>query len=122
MASIDIITADGLRLPSGSKATKGARYRVRYRTPDGLSRTKTYDRKVDAEKFATSTEHSKSVGEFVDSRAGRELFTEFAQDWAAAQEWTPSTRVAFSASLKRIAKRLGSAVGLIRWTNSCSQG
>jgi|GEM_PF-6777843 len=78
MASIDIITADGRRLPAGSKATKGARYRVRYRTPDGLSRTKTYDRKVDAEKFATSTEHSKAVGEFVDSRAGREMFTEFA--------------------------------------------
>ena len=109
MASIDIITSDGRRLPAGSKAPKGASYRVRYRTPEGKSRIKTFPRRIDADRFATSTEHARSTGEFVDSRAGRELFADFANEWASAQEWAPSTRVAFSAALKRITARLGAA-------------
>lgn len=62
------------------------RYRVRYRTPEGKSRIKTFARKVDADRFATSTEHARTTGEFVDSRAGWESFADFANEWASAQE------------------------------------
>jgi integrase len=85
MSSIDIVGPDGKRLPAGSKAPKGARYRVRYRSPEGASRTKSFDRKIDAEAFAASVEHSKVVGTFVDATAGRMMFGDFAEAWAAAQ-------------------------------------
>ena len=62
MASIDVITATGQRLPSGSKAPKGARYRARWRTPTGASRTKTFDRKVDAEQFLRSHDRRRLGG------------------------------------------------------------
>jgi hypothetical protein len=35
------------------------RYQARYRTPDGASRSRTFERKVDAEAFLTSVDHSK---------------------------------------------------------------
>jgi len=36
-----------------------AGYRVRWRTPDGKSRSKTLKRRVDAERFLVSVEHAK---------------------------------------------------------------
>jgi hypothetical protein len=51
MASIE-----KLALPDGQK-----RYRVRWRTPDGKSRSKTMKREVDAKKFLTGIEHAKDT-------------------------------------------------------------
>jgi hypothetical protein len=54
---------------------KGNRkYRARYRTPDGASRSKTFTRKVDAERFLETTGHRKSVGEYVDPLASKVTF------------------------------------------------
>lgn len=93
MASIDIIGSDGRRLPAGSKAPKGAYYRVRYRTPEGKSRTKTFPRRFDAEQFAATVEHSKSAGEFVDPKLGRLTVAEWWERWHPTQvQWTPATR------------------------------
>lgn len=63
----------------GTKASP--EYRARYRTPDGASRSKTFARKVDAERFLNSTEHRKTTGEFVDPAAGRMTFGEYAERW-----------------------------------------
>lgn len=79
------------RLPSGSKAPKGARYRVRYRTPSGASRTRTFDRRADAERFIAATEHRKASGEFVDQAAGRVTVGAYARRWAQAQPHRQST-------------------------------
>ncbi len=40
---------------------------------------------------------------------GRGLFVAFAVEWAAAQDWAPSTRAASASSLKRIEHRIGAA-------------
>jgi hypothetical protein len=37
-------------------------WRTHYRTPAGLQRNKTFPRKVDAERFLASVEHSKNTG------------------------------------------------------------
>ena len=47
------------------------RWRARYRTPDGKERSRTFVRKVDADRFLTSVEHEKLTGAYVDPAAGR---------------------------------------------------
>lgn len=72
---------------------RGASYRVRYRTPEGRSRNKSFDRRVDAQRFATSVENSKLVGTYVDPSAGRKTFGKW---WFECERSTvdlrPSTR------------------------------
>ena len=41
-------------------------YVVRWRTPDGKSRSKTLKREVDAKKFLVSVEHSKDTRTYID--------------------------------------------------------
>lgn len=68
-------------------------WRARWRSPDGGSRCRTFDRKVDAERFLTSTEHSKNVGAYVDASAGRVTFGEWWERWfATTVDLRPSTR------------------------------
>jgi integrase len=91
MASIDTIDPDGNRLPAGSKAPKGARYRARWRTPTGASRTKTFDRKVDAEQFLARMTVSAAEGSYIDPSEGRRRFGVYAASWAAAQPHRETT-------------------------------
>lgn len=55
MASID-------RTPTG--------WRARWRTPDGKSRSRTFQRKSDAERHLTSVEHSKLTASYVPRPVG----------------------------------------------------
>lgn len=109
MASIDIIGPDGRRLPSRSpsggptRAPKGSRYRVRYRSMTGASRTRTFGRKLDAENFVNAVEHQKVAGEFIDSVAGRMTFGEYADAWLERKRQTtkPTTSQTFTSHLRR---------------------
>jgi len=53
-----------------------ATYRVRYRDPAGRQRSKTFDRKGDADRWLTENEAAKLRGGWVDPAAGRVLFGE----------------------------------------------
>jgi integrase len=64
---------------------------ARWRTPDGASRCKTFERKVDAQRHLTSIENSKLTGAYVDPSAGRVTFKSYAEQWRAGQVWRPST-------------------------------
>jgi integrase len=79
---------------------KGNRWRARWRTPEGESRSQIFDRKVDAEKHLISVEHSKYSGTYIDSTAGRIGFGEFADAWLEAQTFDASTREAVASRLK----------------------
>ena len=92
MSSIDTITTAGKRLPAGSKAPKGAKYRARWRTPNGASRTRTFTRKLDAERHLTQVEHSKFTAAYIDPRLGRTTVADFWTAWSARQPWRPSSR------------------------------
>jgi integrase len=61
------------------------RYTVRYRTPDGKQRKRTFGRKVDAEQFIATTTVSKATGTFVDPVHGRLTLDAL---WAS---WWPTT-------------------------------
>ena len=50
-------------------------FKVYWRDPAGKVRTKTFDRKTDAQRHARTVEHRKDVGEYVDPDAGRATLT-----------------------------------------------
>jgi integrase len=68
-------------------------WQVRYRDPDGKQRSRNFGRKVDAERFAATTEADKVRGEWVDPDAGSITFAEFTERWLATRvDWAPQTR------------------------------
>ncbi|SRR5581483_2910762 len=71
----------------------GAGYRVRYRTPDGRSRSQTFRLKVDAVRFANAKETSKLTGTFVDPKLARKTFEDWWKEWREQRvDIRPSTR------------------------------
>lgn len=69
------------------------RWRARYRTPDGRARSRTFDKKVDAERFIIGIEHSKLMGGYVDPGAGKVSFRTFAEQWRSVQLHRPGTAI-----------------------------
>lgn len=70
-----------------------ARWYARYRTPDGKQRTRTFSRKVDADRFLVEVESSKQRGAFVDPRRSSLTVGGWADDWLAGQAGlSPTTR------------------------------
>jgi integrase len=69
----------------------GGRWRARYRTPDGKSRSQVFDRKIDAQRFLTSIEHSKLASRYVDPAAGRVSFRTYAEQWRKIQPYRDGT-------------------------------
>lgn len=94
-------------------------WRARYRTPEGASRSKTFRRKVDAEAFLVTIEHSKMAGDYVDRAAGMVTFRAFAEAWRAAQvQHRPTTAAQLETHLRRhVYPTLGDRpIGAIRRT------
>lgn len=63
---------------------KGLRWRARYLNPDGDERSRSFDRKLDAERFLTEVEHSKNLGTYRDPDAGRVTLRKYAAGWVEA--------------------------------------
>jgi integrase len=69
------------------------RWRGRYRDQSGRERSKSFARKVDAERFLVSVEDAKLRGAYVDPAAGKISFGEWAERWyLATAHLKPSTR------------------------------
>lgn len=64
---------------------KGQRYRARWRAPDGSEKSRSFDRKSDADRFATKVEHDVNVGGYVDPHAGKITVHTYAEQWRKAQ-------------------------------------
>jgi integrase len=85
-------------------------YVVRWRTPDGKSRSKTLKREVDAKRFLVRVEHSKDVGTYLDPSRSKITVQAWTDEWLAAQtHLKPSTRARYENILSRhITPRWGS--------------
>lgn len=59
----------------------GSKYDVRFRDPSGRHRTRTFQLRRDAERFAREIERTKDRGEFVDPAAGKRKFGDYAAEW-----------------------------------------
>ena len=73
---------------------QGRRWRARYVDPDGIERSKMFDRKQDAERFLATVTADVLRGSYVDPEAGRVTFGEFAEQWLLAQTFSEGTREA----------------------------
>jgi integrase len=70
----------------------GTAWRARYRTPNGQQRSKTFDRKVDAQRFLATVESSKVAGSFADPALARLTVSEWSVRWLENQtHLKPST-------------------------------
>lgn len=110
MASIDYVTRTRERVDKRTgkvKVETQTLYRARWRTPDGASRSQTFDRKVDAERHLAAMEHSKHRGAYIDPAAGRVTFTEYADEWAAAADWKGTSKDSWRFVRARLVDRIG---------------
>lgn len=79
------------------------KYRARYRDAAGKEHARHFDRRKDAERWLAAQVTRVADGTWVDPRAGKRTFGEFAHAWQTAQvHHRPSTAAATAARLRRI--------------------
>ena len=66
-------------MSSWVQKTQSGRWIARYRSPDGRTRSKTWDRKTDAEKWLRAELRSRDRGRWVDPKLGKTRFAEWAE-------------------------------------------
>lgn len=76
-------------------------YRARYRGPDGREHARHFARKIDAQRWLDEATAALVTGQFVDPRAGRVTFREFAEQWRTTAPHGPSTRDLVARRLER---------------------
>lgn len=80
------------------KAWHAGGYMVRWRTPEGHSRMKKFQRKRDADAFLVEMESSRLKGNYVDPARAKVLVVEWAELWLAGKvNLKPKTRVGYQA-------------------------
>ena len=83
------------RLPNG-------RWQARHRpVPGGQQVARNFDRKLDATRWLDEQKAAVLTGQYVDPRAGRVTFREYAEAWRAAQVHRPSTVANLESLLRR---------------------
>jgi integrase len=70
----------------------GKRWKARYLDPDGKERSKTFARKVDADKFITTVGAEVLRGTYMDPDAGKITLRRYAERWQATRSWDAATR------------------------------
>jgi integrase len=98
------------------RATRDSKWVARWRSPEGASREKVFDRKVDAEQHLTAVEHTKLAGSYVDPRAGKVTFRSYAERWRVSQVHRAATAAQIEKNLRlHVYPRIGERpIGSIR--------
>lgn len=76
------------------------RWRARYRDAAGKEHAKHFPRKVDAQRWLDEVTASVVTGQYVDPRAGKVTFNDYALSWAASQPWRPKTQQRVDGNLR----------------------
>ncbi|MGD9795247.1 MAG: tyrosine-type recombinase/integrase [Acidimicrobiia bacterium] len=92
-------------------SASGTRWDVRYRDESRRQRKKTFERKVDAQRFANSVETDLVRGDWIDPDRGRELFGQWADTWLdTIGDRKPKTRESYESIVsKHLRPRFGRA-------------
>jgi len=77
------------------------KYRVRYRDPNNKERSKTFAKKVGAERFRASVENDINRGSWIPPERGSQTFGHYAQLWLTTLDVKPSTRANYESHLSR---------------------
>lgn len=72
-------------------ARRNGRWRVRWYEPSGARKSRTFDRKVDAQAWATKVGHDRYSGTYVSEQAGRRTFKSYAEEWRATKAHRETT-------------------------------
>jgi integrase len=84
---------------------------VRFRTPDGAQRSRSFQKKIEAEAFRASVETARNRGELVDPELGRMRLDAWSEEWLAivSPELQPKTVATYRSLLRsRILPNFGS--------------
>ena len=76
------VTGHDGQLARAARYGTGRRWRVRYLDPDGRERNRSFDRKIDAERFRAQVEADILRGTYLDPEAGKVTLRRYATDWA----------------------------------------
>lgn len=76
----------------GKAVNPANRWQARYRDPSGKERSKTFPRKLDAQRWLNEKTRSIDTGQYIDPNAGRVTLARFADGWLDAQTFDASTR------------------------------
>lgn len=96
-----------MKMASVQKRPDG-RWRARYRDDTGREHARHFDRKIDAQRWLDEVTASVVTGTYVDPRAGRTTFRDYASEWLAIQPIRPSTRIKYEQALRlNLFPRLG---------------
>ena len=90
--------------PDG-KPVRETRWRARYRDPSGRSRSRTFDRKVDAQQYVSGVETDIDRGRWADPQLQRTTFDTWADRWLDTLDVRPSTRHGYLHGLRRLRRR-----------------
>lgn len=88
------------RVPS-ARDGRGKRWRARHVADDGRERTRAFDRKTDAKRWLDEQTAAVVTGQYVDPRAGRILFRDYAEHWRTIQVQRPSSAAHVETMLRR---------------------
>jgi integrase len=83
-------------------------WRARYRAPDGRERSRSFARKIDAERWLRDQEGRIDRGLWLDPAAGMVPFGEYAEAWLAGRSLAPKTVLGYRSLLR---SRIGPAFG-----------
>jgi len=97
---------------------KNGKWLARYRDETGKEFSKQFDRKIDGQRWLDEVTTSIVTGTYVDPRAGRVTFEEYAAEWLALQPLRPTTLLKYEQFLRlNINPRIGDRpLGAIRPT------
>lgn len=79
---------------------QSGKWRVRYREPSGVERSRHFERKGDAERFRATVQADVLRGTCLDPDAGKVTFADFAKLWLSGQTIDVSTRQALEVRLR----------------------
>jgi integrase len=77
------------------------RWRARYRDEAGREHARHFTRKIDAQRWIDEVTASIVTGQYVDPKAGRITFKEYAEQWRAAQVHRPTSAAHVEGMLRR---------------------
>ena len=86
---------------TGHIRRRNGRWQARYRAPDNKERSRTFDRKADAQRWLAAQQHELNTGAWTDPRSGRITLTEWVDQHRATTNTRPATQAKNAVALNR---------------------
>jgi integrase len=89
------------------RADRKRQWRARYRDEGGTEHSKSFTRRIDAQRWLAEEEAKLTTGMWTSPKTARTTVAEWADEWLTGFQGRPSTRVAAAAQVKRIKAEFG---------------